>query len=107
METNVIGIYLSEFIIQILIQVMIYIYFSKRGRLNKGLYLCHVVTFWFFFFFNMIYTGYFGWNTDPINETELWLDNISLAGWITSIVMLCQSIITKPIKKGDMTDETN
>jgi NADH:ubiquinone oxidoreductase subunit 6 (subunit J) len=108
MRLDVIEIYISNGMFFILFQIAIYIWFSKiRKRLNKKIFLAYLITFWFFFLFNVVYTGYFGWNMEPINETEWWLDNISTAGLITSFVMLWQSIITDPKKKDKIANKTN
>ena len=108
MITEVIQTYIFNGVIFALLQTASYMWFSKiRKRLNRKMFVMHLITFWFFFLFNVIYTGYFGWNMEPINKTEWWLDNISTAGLITSFVMLWQSIITDSKKKNEIANKTN
>ena len=69
-----------------------------RNRMDVAHFKLFLVTFWFFHVFNIVYTGYFGWNLDPVTKTEQILDNVTTAGLFTSLVMLWRSLYPKKRK---------
>lgn len=57
-------------------------YIAERNTILLGLdfYILTLI-------FNFIYTGYFGWNWEPVNETEVLLDRVSNTMVILSVII--------------------
>jgi|GEM_PF-6597931 len=75
------------------------IYHWNKSRLDLFHFRYFLITFWFFNIFNMSYTAYFGWNLEPATKLEQKLDNITIAGWFTSLLMFIRAWFPKK-KKG-------
>lgn len=73
-------------------------YFLHRKKLYLPMFFAYAITMWFFILFSMVYTGIMGWNMTPESELELFLDNVTTAGYLLSLVMFAHSFI-KGIKQ--------
>ena len=49
--------------------------------------------FWILHIFNIAYTGILGWNMHPATKLEENLDTITMAGMITSWIMLFHGVL--------------
>ena len=60
----------------------------RMTNVNKTDFHTFLIGFWFFYGINAIYTGLLGWNWTPASCLEWWLDLITAAGVMFSIVFL-------------------
>jgi NADH:ubiquinone oxidoreductase subunit 6 (subunit J) len=71
--------------------IMMYTMNHKKESFSKRHFLLFLIVFWGFYIFNITYTGIMGWNFKPATHLELVLDNVSMAGMLTSLIILFQA----------------
>lgn len=76
------------YIIGTLLFIVWHALIPKFTKISKRNYYIFLITFWFFYGINVIYTGLLGWHLNPTSSSEWWLDTITGIGIMISVIFL-------------------
>jgi hypothetical protein len=98
-----ITMYIGSSILFLVWHFILFNIYMKTDKFNRNMLFVYFITFWFFHIGNIIYTGILGWNMEPSTDLEIFLDNVTKAGFIVSLLMLVHS----RLKGRDKNDKKN